>query len=152
MYELTYALITPYSLSKSRTGSIIGRLLTLADLELVGARMLSPSHEFVDRYAQTIEAMDMESDLKGAFVNYVNENLRPDTSVPGGNRTLLLLFEGNDAVAALKKDAVGSAEPDPTGDTVRGAYGDFIRTPGGEVRYFEPAVLTSTKIPVTRQG
>ena len=54
MQELTYALITPYSLSKSRTGSIMGRLLTLADLELVGARMLSPSDEFVDRYVQTI--------------------------------------------------------------------------------------------------
>ena len=29
--ELTYTLITPYSLSKSRTGAIISRLLTLAE-------------------------------------------------------------------------------------------------------------------------
>ncbi len=126
MHELTYALITPYSLSKSRTGSIIGRLLTLADLELVGAHMLSPSDAFVDRYVETIEEMDMGRDLKMAFVDYVNGNLRSKTSIPGGNRCMLLLFEGNDAVAALKKDAVGSAEADPSGDTVRGAYGDFI--------------------------
>ena len=144
MNELTYALITPYSLSKSRTGSIIGRLLTLADLELVGARMLSPSDAFVDRYVRTIQEMDMQPDLKGAFVNYVNENLRPGTTRPGSNRTLLLLLEGPDAVATLKRDAVGSAEPDPTGDTIRGAYGDFIRDAAGDIRYFEPAVLTST--------
>ncbi len=144
MNELTYALITPYSLSKSRTGSIIGRLMTLADLELVGARMLSPSDAFVDRYVQTIEEMEMQPDLKRAFVNYVNENLRPGGSKPGANRTLLLLMEGPNAVATLKKDAVGSADPDPTGDTIRGAYGDFIRSADGEIRYFEPAVLTST--------
>ena len=144
MNELTYALITPYSLSKSRTGSIIGRLLTLADLELVGARMLNPSDAFVDRYVRTIEEMDMQPDLKRAFVNYVNENLRPGSIRAGSNRTLLILLEGPNAVATLKKDAVGSADPDPTGETIRGAYGDFIRNSNGDVRYFEPAVLTST--------
>ncbi len=36
--ELAYALITPYSLIKSRTGGIIGRMLSLTDLELIGAR------------------------------------------------------------------------------------------------------------------
>ena len=36
--ELTYAMITPYSISKSRTGGIISRLLTLTEnLELVAA-------------------------------------------------------------------------------------------------------------------
>lgn len=142
--ELTYALITPYSLSKSRTGSIIGRLLTMADLDLVGARMLSPSDEFVDRYIQTIEEMEMQPDLKQAFVQYVNENFRPATHLPGSNRTLLLLFQGEDAMETLKHDAVGSAVADPTGDTVRGAYGDFIRGANGEIKYFEPAVLTGT--------
>ena len=47
--ELAYVLITPYSLMKSRTGGIIGRLLSLGRLELVGARMYAPSDEFVDR-------------------------------------------------------------------------------------------------------
>ena len=144
MKELTYVLITPYSLTKSRTGSIIGRLLTLSELELVGARMLSPSDEFVDRYVHTIDEMDMPADLKTAYVNYINENLRPGTTRAGSNRTVLLLLEGPNAVATLKKDAVGSAEPDPKGDTIRGAYGDIIRSADGEIRYFEPAVLTST--------
>ena len=35
--ELSFVLITPYSLMKSRTGGIIARLLSRTDLELVGA-------------------------------------------------------------------------------------------------------------------
>ena len=50
--QLAYALITPYSLFKSRTGGIIGRLLAHAKLELVGARMFVFSDAFVDAYEQ----------------------------------------------------------------------------------------------------
>jgi nucleoside diphosphate kinase len=143
--ELTYALITSYSLSKSRTGGIISRLLTLAeDLDFVAARMYAPSDAFVDRYVQTIEEMDMNAELKEAFVDYVNVNLRPATPNPAGNRCPVFFFRGENAIEILKHDAVGSAEPDPTGDTVRGAYGDFILDAEGNVKHFEPAVLVAT--------
>jgi len=143
--ELTYALITPYSLSKSRTGGIISRLLTIAEnLELVAARMYAPSDAFVDRYAATIEAMDMDATLKAAFVDYVNENLRSSTTNPAGNRCTVLFLRGENAIEILKHDAVGSAVQDPTGDTVRGAYGDFILDADGKVKHFEPAVLVAT--------
>ena len=39
--ELAYALVTPYSLHKSRTGGILARLLW-ANVELVAARMYRP--------------------------------------------------------------------------------------------------------------
>ena len=143
--ELTYALITPYSLSKSRTGAIISRLLTLADnLDLVAARMYAPSDAFVDRYVATIEEMDMEPLLKRTFVDYVNENLRPSTRNPAGNRCPVLFLRGASAIETLKENAVGSAVQDPSGDTVRGSYGDFILDNGGKVKYFEPAVLVAT--------
>jgi len=143
--ELTYALITPYSLSKSRTGGIISRLLTLAeDLEFVAARMYAPSDAFVDRYIHTIEAMDMNAALKAAFVDYINVNLRPATPNPAGNRCPVLFFRGENAIDILKTDAVGGADPDPTGDTVRGAYGDFILDAAGHITHFEPAVLVAT--------
>ena len=50
--QLAYALITPYSLFKSRTGGIIGRLLAHARLDLVAARMFVFSDEFIDAYRQ----------------------------------------------------------------------------------------------------
>ena len=143
--ELTYALITPYSLSKSRTGGVISRLLTLAeDLDLVAVRMYAPSDALVDRYVKSIEAMDISAMLRSAFVDYVNDNLRPGTTNPAGNRCPVLFFRGENAIEMLKEDAVGSADPDPAGDTVRGAYGDFILDADGNVKHFEPAVLVAT--------
>ena len=72
--ELTYALITPYSLLKSRTGGIISRLLSLSDLELVGARMYTPSDKFVDEYCKTIEKQKIKPLWKKALIKYINDN------------------------------------------------------------------------------
>ena len=52
--ELSFVLITPYSLMKSRTGGIIARLLSRTDLDLVGAQMLTPSKEFAETYAASM--------------------------------------------------------------------------------------------------
>jgi nucleoside diphosphate kinase len=142
--ELTYTLITPYSLSKSRTGAIISRLLTLAeDLDLAAVRMYAPGDAFVDRYVETLREMDMEPKAKEAFINYVNENLRPSTLNPAGNRCPVLFFRGESAVQVLKSHAVGSAVQDPSGDTIRGAYGDCVLDAAGNIKYFEPAVLVA---------
>jgi len=52
--ELSYAIITPYSMRKSRTGGIVGRLISRTGLDLVGGRMFAPSAELTKRYAETI--------------------------------------------------------------------------------------------------
>ena len=51
--ELSYLLITPYSLRKSRTGGILSRILARSGLELVGARMFASSRELVEEFAGT---------------------------------------------------------------------------------------------------
>ena len=141
--ELAYVLITPYSLMKSRTGGIIGRLLSLGRLELVGARMYAPSDEFVDRYCATVEAQDMDTHLKRAFTHYINDYFRRDNRFGLSNRTMLMLFSGPNAVKILKEDMVGSVDH-IRGDTVRGTYGDYLEGKDGKLEYFEPAVLTAT--------
>ena len=40
--ELSYVLVTPYSIRKSRTGGIVARLISRTGLDLVAARMFSP--------------------------------------------------------------------------------------------------------------
>jgi nucleoside diphosphate kinase len=45
--QLSYVIITPHSLLKSRTGGIISRLIARTGAELVGARMFAPSLELV---------------------------------------------------------------------------------------------------------
>src|SRR5437667_10814968 len=52
--ELSYAIITPYSMRKSRTGGIIARLISRTGLDLVASRMFAPSVELTRRYAETI--------------------------------------------------------------------------------------------------
>ncbi|MEK6764689.1 MAG: nucleoside-diphosphate kinase [Planctomycetota bacterium] len=140
--ELTYALITPYSLLKSRTGGIISRLLSLSDLELVGARMYTPSDKFLDEYCETIKGQRIAPLWKRTLLDYVNDKLRKKNKLGISNRTMLLLFEGNDAVNILHNKVIGSASEHLRGNTIRGTYGDCIKS-GGKIEYFEPAVLTS---------
>ena len=141
--ELTYALITPYSLHKSRTGGIIGRLFGLTHLWFVGARMYSFSDELVDRYRDTIAEMDLDDEFKRAWVQYVDENLRRQNPLGISNRVMLLLFRGEHAVSRLKDDVVGSLTKQIQGNTIRQTYGDYLVDGDGHTRYFEPAVITA---------
>lgn len=141
--HLAYALITPYSLAKSRTGGIIGRLISQADLEFIGARMYAPSDLFVDKYLAIQAKNRVPQPFKSAFHDYVDANLRRKVALEKGytNRFMLLLFRGANARRKLRS-VVGPPTAQTKGDTVRGTYGDcLMRT--GKVEYFEPAVLTA---------
>ena len=140
--ELAYALITPYSLYKSRTGGIIGRMLAHPGLELVGTRMYVFSDAFIDAYHKIVCPPGMAPAVEDAWHRYIDESLRRNN--PWGNlpRCALLLFRGPQAVRALKEDVIGSFTEAPVGDTIRGTFGDFIRDRDGAIRHFEPAVLT----------
>lgn len=147
--ELAYAMITPYSLHKSRTGGIIGRLVSLSRLNLVGIRMYAPGDAWVDEYVEILRRSDLENPVRSAFINYVDENLRRDNPLGLSNRCMVLLFEGENAFQHLMDDVVGHASPRVTGHTVRGTYGDFQNNPDGTIRYFEPAVICGPD-PATR--
>ncbi|HUT32811.1 MAG TPA: nucleoside-diphosphate kinase [Planctomycetota bacterium] len=140
--ELAYALITPYSLLKSRTGGIISRLLS-TELELEAARMMAPSEELVDRYRDLLARQGIPSPVKEALLDYCDAFLRPNNRLGISNRVLLLLFRGENAGRALN-DVVGPIGRQPRGDTVRGTYGDFVLERDGRVHYFEPACLICT--------
>jgi hypothetical protein len=58
---------------------------------------------------------------------------------------MLLLFQGEDACRKLFEITGGIISPrthTSTGTTIRDTYADLVLTPEGDVRYFEPAVLT----------
>lgn len=58
--ELSFALITPESLAKARTGGIIARLLSTQGIRLVGARMYAPSRDLQSQYVQVLEKAGAE--------------------------------------------------------------------------------------------
>lgn len=140
--ELTYALITPYSLLKSRTGGILGRLLSLTNLEIIGATMFAPSDAFVDKYCATIEEQDIKPAWKKVMINYINTNFRKQNKFGITNRTVLLFFKGPHAIEKLKTDVIGPISSFQ-GHTIRGSFGDYVESSDGKVEYFEPSVVSS---------
>jgi nucleoside diphosphate kinase len=151
--ELAYALITPYSLVKSRTGGIIARLLGYSELELVGARMFIFGDAFLDAYGEVVCPPDAEAGIREAWRRYVGESLRRDNPWGYVPRCMLLLFRGPDAVRHLKDDVIGGFNERPTGKsiTVRGTYADLVRDDSGRIHYFEPAVLTGPNPELNRE-
>lgn len=146
---LSYVLVTPYTIAKSRTGGVMARLLSRLDLELVSAQMIAPDETFVKEYAGLIRSQKDPANPRAAdlLADYVEKNLAPS----GGrrHRSLLLLFRGTDAVHKLS-DIVGALYPENmgiesiTGETIRDTYADMIVDPNdpNKVTYIEPAVLT----------
>ena len=146
--ELTYVIITPYSLHKSRTGGILARLITRTGLELVGARMFAPSAELVNKYSEVIVSADDPQDrnIQELIRSYILKNLSPDSKTGKSRRAMMLLFQGEDAVRKVRS-VVGNITSDRSGgETIRDTYGDLILDEHGGVRYFEPAVLAPPNI------
>jgi len=142
--KLTYVAITPYTLLKSRTGGIIGRILAFAQrVRFVDARMYAPSDAMVDAYLETLKAESLSDPIRDTLYRYVDANLRPNNPLGISNRIMVLLFEGEDPITTLLEDAVGELAFDVRGDTIRGTYGDAVFQ-HGKLRFFEPAVLIPT--------
>ncbi|MBM3883209.1 MAG: nucleoside-diphosphate kinase [Verrucomicrobia bacterium] len=142
--QLAYAILTPYSLHKSRTGGIITRLNTRTGLELVAARMFAPSAELVQEYAATILSAQNAQDrrIQELIRDYILQNLGPEPKTHRRRRVMLLLFRGDDAVRKVRA-VVGNISPQRSGETIRDTYGDLILDENEQVRYFEPAVLAA---------
>jgi nucleoside diphosphate kinase len=143
---LSYVLVTPYTVAKSRTGGIIARLLSQVDLELVGAQMIAPDEQLVRDYAANLRAQN-DTGKVTFLADYTERNF-----APAGSRkrpALVLLFRGENPCEKLtaicghlheehqEVDAI-------TAETIRDTYADLIVDPEhpNRVTYFEPAVMT----------
>lgn len=139
--ELSYVLVTPYSIRKARTGGILSRLISRTSLDLVAARMFAPSAELVREYAETLVTSETDSQRKvqEKLKEYVITNFSPSGS--GRPRVLMLLFKGENAVSKIRAAVGHILHESATGDTIRDTFGDFVTDPSGDVTYFEPAVI-----------
>jgi len=143
---LSYVLVTPYTVAKSRTGGVLSRLLMRTDLELVGAQVFAPDMDFAVRYASSLRERAPSNQLV-LLADYVQQYLGPSGGRP--HRSLLLLFKGQDPCDKLLNVCghlyTQHVEVDAlAGETIRDTYSDLIFSAENpnEVRYFEPAVLT----------
>lgn len=143
--ELAFVLINPYTISKSRTGGVIGRFMSRTGLDLVGARMFAPSRKLAEEYAAIVSKdRDLEPEMRGLLAEYVLKNYSPDHKTGHPRRVMMILLEGENAVQKVKNTAgpviIGS------GETIRDTFGDYVVDDEKKVKYFEPAVLIGSSI------
>jgi nucleoside diphosphate kinase len=142
--ELAYAILTPYSMRKSRTGGIIARLISRTGLDLVAARMFAPSDELVRRYSETIvsETEPKHRATQELIKAYVLKNFTGEKQGQHA-RVLVLVFRGPDAAAKMRNTVGHISHEDTSGETIRDTFGDYITDDSGKVTYFEPAVVAA---------
>ena len=141
--ELAYVIVTPYSMRKSRTGGIVGRLISRTGLDLVGGRMFAPSAELSRRYADTIvtETDARHRATQQLIREYVLKNFTGERSGQRP-RALFLIFRGPDAVERIHSVVGHIVHERTSGETIRDTFGDYITDDSGNVVYFEPGVVT----------
>jgi nucleoside diphosphate kinase len=143
---LSYVLVTPYTVAKSRTGGVISRLLSRTTLDLVGAQIFALDQDFANRYSDSLRKR-APTDQLALLADYVKQHLGPADGRP--HRSLLLLFRGENPCEQLL-NICGHLYTQPVaadalvGETIRDTYSDLIFSSSekNEVKYFEPAVLT----------
>ena len=142
--QLSYVIVTPHSMRKSRTGGIVGRLISRTGLDLVGGRMFAPGAELTRRYADTIVTKtDVRHRATQELIrDYVLKNF---TGEKTGQRPrmLFLIFRGSDAVEKIRRTVGHIVHERTSGETIRDTYGDYITDDSGKVTYFEPGVLAA---------
>ncbi len=145
--ELGFALINPYTIAKSRTGGVIGRLISRTGLRLVAARMFGPSRELAERYADSLgRSIRDDAEIGPLLAEYVRKNYIPEPKTNLRRRVILLLLEGENAIQKIR-DATGHLKSCWLGgETIRDTYGDFILDDKGKPGYFEPAVLVAPSV------
>jgi nucleoside diphosphate kinase len=139
--ELSYVLVTPYSIRKSRTGAILSRLISRTALDLVAARMFTPSRELVEAYASGFvkEGSTTQREVQELLRQYVLQNFCSTES--HRPRLLMLVFKGEDAVEKIRAAVGHILHDDPAGQTIRDTFGDYVTDAQGNVTYFEPAAF-----------
>ena len=149
--ELSYVLITPYSIRKSRTGGIVARLLSRSGLELVAGRMFAPGPDLLaELSAATVTETDERHRRTQELIrDYILKKLSPG---PDGvrQRVLLLVLQGEDAVLKTRTVVGHIVNERTSGETIRDTYGDYLVENGGVV-YFEPAVLAAPDAETARR-
>src|SRR6267143_2116887 len=142
--ELAYVIVTPYSMRKSRTGGIVGRLISRTGLDVVGGRMFAPSSELAKRYADTIvtETDSRHRATQELIREYVLKNFTGEKNGQHA-RVLFLIFRGPDAVERIHQTVGHIVHERTSGETIRVTYGDYITDDSGKVTYFEPGVVAA---------
>ena len=143
--QLSYVLVTPHTIRKSRTGPVLSRLISRSGLLLVGARMFAPSKELAEKYAASAISDDgnpRHRKTQELIREYIINHIGPAAN-GRRRRCLMLVFQGDDAVTRMMNTVGHIVHERTSAETIRDTYGDYVVNEQGECTYLEPAVLTA---------
>jgi len=124
--QLSYTIITPTALHKGRTGGILARLISRSGLDLITGRIFAPSAKTLAALADSLPSQERTA----SFLK----------SLPEGSHTLVLVLQGEDAVAKVAAIAGDDNSLGGRGETLRSTFGDLVEDAGRTV-YFDPGVI-----------
>ncbi|NCC63052.1 MAG: nucleoside-diphosphate kinase [Spirochaetia bacterium] len=147
---LSYVLVTPYTVAKSRTGGVLSRLLSRISLELIGVQMIAMDQQIANDFAAIIRTRNRNEgfNISQLLASYIEQSMSPTGDVP--HRSLLLVFRGENPTKQLS-EVVGTFQKETasvetvTGMSIRDTYADLIFADENEIEitYFEPAAITA---------
>lgn len=144
--QLTYVLITPHSIQKGRTGSILSRLISQSGLELVGGRFFSPSEQLAEGLAASLKKQELTAHY-----------LQSPSFFGEGRRFLALLFQGAEAIKKISAIVGDDERMESHGETVRSVYGEHFliqkeEDEESDLFFFEPGVIAPTSAQEAEEG
>lgn len=97
--EMSYVVITPYSIVKSRTGGVISRLISRLDLELVAGQVLALNRDLAKEYAMSVRSRVVWTEIRRYQTDLISDyiDINVDPSEGRRHRVMLLLFKGKSA-------------------------------------------------------
>ena len=112
--QYTLVILKPDALVKSLTGNILTRL-SEARLRIIAAKIVKVSRQIAEKHYAHLKHK--------SFFNDLYEYFSGKTYGPEYERVLIYVYEGDDAIAKVRKIAgtTNPLEADPV--TIRGAYG-----------------------------
>ncbi|KAF0127406.1 MAG: nucleoside-diphosphate kinase [Elusimicrobia bacterium] len=137
--ERTLVLIKPDGMQRHLAGLAIDRLEN-THMELVGARIATVTDKLAREHYALLEGKGPFADKKffEHLINFIKGEYHGDPK----HRVLALVYQGENAVQAIRA-AVGATNPeDASPDTIRGAFGRVCRRHG----YYENVVHASGNV------
>jgi nucleoside-diphosphate kinase len=112
--EQTLVLIKPDAIKKSLTGNVLSRL-SEAKLEIIGAKVVKVSRELAEKHYSHLK----DKPFFNGLIDYI-------VGKPYGKnyqRILALVYQGDDAIAKVRKLAGATNPEEADSTTIRGQYG-----------------------------
>ncbi len=149
--ELAYAILTPHTVRKSRTGIILSRLISRSGLDCIAARMFAPGEALTQGFAEAVSHSSSPETWRFLLADYIRTHFVNHPEQGNRHRVLLLVFRGPDAVNRIRKLTGETGAEFQSGRTLRDSFAEHITDADGNTLFYEPALIVGNTAEEVRE-